>query len=311
MNKMVWLLLLTTVLLHHNRICAANALALMPDVINRRVFIAKVDILLATTVYPSNSSNIQSSNSSNGARPARAPLKALLPASRLKIWVDEIFSISQDISTTKDPSERYTLLQRVNEKLSNPPMLFKGEKIDKRTSSTTAQLTTGVSTANKEQYQSNRKGLNFGEQISAMANQADVERQWGMLQYAEAKREEGNEMRRAFNFYTRQLTFADEFVLTASKDERKKMIRNDELPTLTAVISSDLDRRDLYRNDFLTAIDDACAESGYQVKQNAQDVDVTDLVDLIRQAYTALDSWFSLIGQHDVDEAIQEIQLSG
>ena len=89
------------------------------------------------------------------------------------------------------------------------------------------------------------------------------------------------------------------------------MIRNDELPTLTAVISSDLDRRDLYRNDFLTAIDDACAESGYQVKQNAQDVDVTDLVYLIRQAYTALDSWFSLIGQQDVDEAIQEIQLSG
>ena len=40
-------------------------------------------------------------------------------------------------------------------------------------------------------------------------------------------------------------------------------------------------------------------------------MDVTDLVDLIRQAYTALDSWFSLIGQQDVDEAIQEIQLSG
>ena len=39
------------------------------------------------------------------------------------------------------------------------------------------------------------------------------------------------------------------------------MIRNDELPTLTATITSDLDLRDLARNTFLTAIDDATAES--------------------------------------------------
>ena len=56
-------------------------------------------------------------------------------------------------------------------------------------SQSTAQLTTGVSSANREQYQFNRKGLNFGEKINAMINQADVERQWGMLQYAESKRE--------------------------------------------------------------------------------------------------------------------------
>lgn len=64
----------------------------------------------------------------------------------------------------------------------------------------------------------------------------------------------------AFNYYTRQLSFADEYVLTASKEERKQLIRNDNLPSLTAVITSDLDRRDLYRNQFLTAIDDASAE---------------------------------------------------
>mmetsp|Transcript_2488 Transcript_2488/g.5266 ORF Transcript_2488/g.5266 Transcript_2488/m.5266 type:complete len:154 (-) Transcript_2488:10-471(-) len=148
--------------------------------------------------------------------------------------------------------------------------------------------------------------------MTAMMNQADVERQWGMLQYTESKREEGSEMRAALNFYTRQISFADEYTLTASKEERKKMIRNDELPTLTAVITSDLDRRDLYRNQFLTAIDDACAEAAYQVKQqnnNAQDdVDVTDLVDLVSQAHSACDSWFTLIASRDVEEAIKEVQ---
>ena len=49
----------------------------------------------------------------------------------------------------------------------------------------------------------------------------------------------------------------------------------------------------------------------YSTSLKNDKMDVTDLVDLIRQAYTALDSWFSLIGQQDVDEAIQEIQLSG
>ena len=101
-----------------------------------------------------------------------------------------------------------------------------------------------------------------------------------MLQYSESKREEGSEMRAAFNFYTRQISFAEEYALTASKEERKRMIRNDELPTITAVVTSDLDCRDLYRNEFLSNIDDACAEAAYQVKQK-DDADVTDIVDLV------------------------------
>lgn len=178
----------------------------------------------------------------------------------------------------------------------------------KRAASSTAQLSTGVSSANKEQYQSNRKGFNIGDKVTAMMNQADVERQWGMLQYAEAKREEGNAMRSAFNFYTRQLTFADEYTLTASTEERKRMIRSDALPTLTAVITSDLDRRDLYRNQFLTSVDDAAAEAAYQVKQSVGEVDVTELVDLVNTAYTASTNWFSLIASQDVEEAIKEVQ---
>ena len=257
---------------------------------------------------------------SRGDRPF-APLQSLLPATRLKLWVDEVYVLSLTLkSTVQDTNERYEMIQQINEKLSHPPKLFQGEKMGKQQtiiSSSTAQLTTGISSASKNQYQLNRKGFNLGDKMTAMMNQADVERQWGMLQYAESKREENNEMRAVFNFYARQLTYADDYKLTASPEEKKQMIRsNDGLPTLTAVIASDLDRRDLYRNQFLTSMDDAIAEAAYQFKKqnnNAaitemMDDDATDLVDLISQAHSACEDWFSLIAPQDIEEAIQEVQ---
>lgn len=110
-----------------------------------------------------------------------------------------------------------------------------------------------------------------------------------MLQAGESRREQSNEVRAAFNYYT-QLEFGDSYRLTAPKETRKRMIRNDELPTLTAVITSDLDLRDLYRNQLLTALDDAIAEAKYQLKQQQERqsmVDISDLVELMEQALTA------------------------
>ena len=315
---MCWFSGLILIVLFNREVSSLLLLGTTNDIIDRRIFISeKIDMLLASVITTSVDVSEEDTSLDNmkslasNSRPARAPMQALLPASRLKIWIDGIYSISsREISTTKDVDERFSILKRINEQLSNPPVLFKGEeKMIKQTSSSIAQLSTPISSANKDQHQFNRKGLNVGDKINAMFNQADVERQWGMLQYAESKREEGNEMRRAFNFYTKQLTFSDEYVLTADKETKKQMIRNDELPTLTATITSDLDLRDLARNTFLTAIDDATAEAAYQVKQTAKDVDVTDLVDLLKQAHDAIDNWFGLIATQDVDEAIREIKL--
>ena len=308
---------LILIVLFNREVNSLSLLRTTNEIIDRRIFISeKIDVLLASSittlvdVSEEDTSLDNTKSLASNSRPARAPMQALLPATRLQIWIDGVYTISRDISTTKDVDERFSILKRINEQLSNPPVLFKGEeKMIKQTSSSIAQLSTPISSANKDQYQFNRKGLNVGDKVNAMFNQADVERQWGMLQYAESKREEGNEMRRAFNFYTKQLTFSDEYVLTADKETKKQLIRNDELPTVTATITSDLDLRDLARNTFLTAIDDATAESVYQVKQSAKDVDVTDLIDLLKQAHDAIDNWFSLIAIQDVDEAIREIKL--
>ncbi len=237
-----------------------------------------------------------------------APMEALLPATRLKIWTDEAYGISSTLSSIDNNIVKYQRVKDLNTLLSNSPKLFLSEKVPKRTLGTTAQVTSAISKANKDEYQMNRKGFNVGDKLSAMLNQADVERQWGMLQYAESKREEANEMRAALNFYTQQLNFGDTYQLTASKEERKKMIRNDEIPSLSAVITSDLDLRDLYRNEFLTVIEDAQAEFAYLVKQTPETIDTSDGEELMKQAYVALTKWFDLISVEDVDDAVSFVQ---
>jgi hypothetical protein len=276
---------------------------------NRREAVKIIDLALMSAILMSSPRSViaEEETRQKSNRPY-APLQALLPVTRLKLWVDEAFAAATGIGVIQDASERYIALQRIDHVLSNRPNLFQGETERKSASPSTAQLTTAVSSANKDQYRQNRMNLDLGDKMNAMLNQADVERQWGILQYAERKREESNEMRAAFNFYTRQLTYGDEYLLTASKEERKKMIRNDELPTLSAVITSDLDQRDLYRNQFLTAIDDAIAESAYDMKLNAEELDLTDLIDLVKQAHDSIETWFSLIPSADVDDAIGAVQ---
>ena len=279
---------------------------------DRRAFLIKSQGFAGATIaapFLARAEEISPNNAIEDQRGNRpyAPLEALLPVTRLKLWLDRSYALSCNLSTAKDKDEKFTNLQEMDKILSNPPKLFYSEKIDKRAKGSTAQLTTGISAANKNQYQFNRQGLNVGDKFAAMLNQADVERQWGMLQYAESKREDSNEMRAAFNFYTRQITFSDKYILTAPKEQRKNMIRNDELPSLTAVITADLDLRDLYRNDFLNNIEDARAEVAYQVKQD--DPDVVDTIDLVKQAYTACDKWFVLISPKDVQEAIDAVSM--
>ena len=279
---------------------------------HRRAFLIKSQGFAGATIaapFLARAEEISPNNAIEDQRGNRpyAPLEALLPVTRLKLWLDRSYALSCNLSTAKDKDEKFTILQEMDKILSNPPKLFYSEKIDKRAKGSTAQLTTGISAANKDQYQLNRQGLNVGDKFAAMLNQADVERQWGMLQYAESKREDSNEMRAAFNFYTRQITFSDKYILTAPKEQRKNMIRNDELPSLTAVITADLDLRDLYRNDFLNNIEDARAEVAYQVKQD--DPDVVDTIDLVKQAYTACDKWFVLISPKDVQEAIDAVSM--
>ena len=302
-----------------------SASGLVPSSCERRTFFRVAICAGATSLSPAlafddvdvdidaKAGTNTSPTASRGGKPY-APIETLVPALRLKLWVDEAYALSQqlagaDIADNKD--QQYQLLRQMNDILSGPPKLQIGSKAPKRTSGSTAQLTTGISSANKSQYKEVRKDLSIPDKMAAMLNQADVERQYGMLKYAESKREKSNDFRLAFNLYTQSLVFGDTYQLTASKEDKKRMIRNDELPSLTAVITSDLDLRDLYRNQFLTSIEDAKAEVAYQVKQVPQDIDRADAISLMADAHTACQKWFDLIPSVDIDEALNVMRSEG
>mmetsp|Transcript_3331 Transcript_3331/g.7324 ORF Transcript_3331/g.7324 Transcript_3331/m.7324 type:complete len:100 (+) Transcript_3331:98-397(+) len=93
--------------------------------------------------------------------------------------------------------------------------------------------------------------------------------------------------------------------------EKSQRIRNDKLPTATDVIRSDLDARDLYRNQVQTALDDARAEFLYQKKESRDDpgkFDATELLEVLKQAQVSVDKWFSFIPDRDVKLALEAVQ---
>jgi len=287
---------------------------------NRRSFLQNAIVLITSTTtclpFEAHADEQLSTSPIISGREGKpfAPLEALLPATRCKIWIDHAYEVGSGLSSTNDDKNNknahYKVLAELNSILSNRPTLFlPNEKALPRAGSRmTAQITTSMSKANKQDNQRNRVDLSFPNQLAAILNQADVERQWGMLQSDEAQRERGDGIRAALNFYTRRLQFGDSYVLTASKEDTKRMIRNDELPALTAVITADLDLRDLYRNQLLTLVEDWQAEVAYQSKLTVEEVDFTDVIDLMDRSHTACNKWFDLIAPGDVQQALEVVR---
>jgi hypothetical protein len=270
-----------------------------------------------------NDANLASNAASGGiGLKPYAPVSALLPATRAKLWIQEAHQLSTKLSAAGSGQPQEETLRQLDDVLSHRPKLFvKGEKLPQRVGSTAlAQFT-----ARQESDRAYRSatatmmpsggrdpfadGPSLGELFSSALNRADVARQWGILQAQESKNESQNELRAAWNYYTQQLQFnPSSYEWNASVEEKRKRIRNDQLPTPQAVIVSDLDLRDLYRNQMLTALDDVAAEVKYHLKQtegNGGDkrIDVSDAVDLMNQAYVACNKWFDMIDQNNVKEA--------
>ena len=84
------------------------------------------------------------------------------------------------------------------------------------------------------------------------------------------------------------------------------MIREDRLPSATEVIRSDLDARDLYRNELQTKLDDAKAEHLYQKRVGFEDV--SELVGLLKDAKVAVDSWFGFVPDEDIKLALETVK---
>ena len=135
-------------------------------------------------------------------------------------------------------------------------------------------------------------------------------RQFRRLRRQQLALEKANQIRAALNAYTNNLVFGESYTLTASTEEKKRLIRQyNQLPDVTSVIRSDLDLRDLYRNQILTFMDDAKAELEFQLNNNGHaEMDFTELLVILKEAQSSCNKWFEFVPEHDLKEALAVVQ---
>jgi len=248
-------------------------------------------------------------------QPARAvapfaPVDTLLPAARVKITLDSAVDIASKLVVASndkglDNNNNKELLQDLESLLLIPQDYMKGTSpIDVPQQPAQSYL---------KSYEDYRNSVSILEKPGAMLVQNGEIDTWKRLKRQEKAREDTDEIRAALNYYTSNLNFnSDKFVLTASKEERSKMIRDDKIPDVKSVIVSDMGLRYLLRNDLLTAVDDARAEVRYQLKQlnnnGASSIDGSDLLELLLTAQSALNKWFDLINKEDTLAALDIVK---
>jgi hypothetical protein len=273
---------------------------------------------------------ISSNNDDEKNRPS-APTEYLLPATRVGLYIYQLLSIAEALaqikkeditpsssSSSSNPSSaaELSLIARLDNLLvSSPPSFI---------TSTDPTVTRGDPYNNmppllgeiamQQQKQKERKeqlsitsNIGIAPQLFEVGELMGERRQWSRLVQAEKERERDSEIRRAFNIYTTNLNFnPNKYVYSGSREEKKKLIREDRLPSATEVIRSDLDARDLYRNEVQTKLDDARSEYLYQKRVGFEDAN--ELVGLLKDAKVALDSWFDFIPDEDVKLALEAVK---
>jgi len=239
-----------------------------------------------------------------------APIENLLPAVRVKLSIDSATELTRSLMATggaeneNSPTTRTTPKSSTEEKslqqLEN--ILLKPQNYVQ----STLQLQ-GVPSKPGDLYLDSYKPMKGDLPLQRFLIQNGDVGSWKRLKRAEKNMERSSEIRAALNAYTDALTFSTEsYLLNVDKDTRSSMVRQDRLPEMKQVITSDMGMRYLYRNQVLTAMDDVKAELAYQLTlvEKEECFDGSDLLDLLGLAGTAMERWLSLVSPEDLKEAL-------
>lgn len=239
-----------------------------------------------------------------------APIDTLLPAARVKVMIDRSVEIASKLVASAeeknnikmDTTKRVELLHELES------LLLVHQNFNRDTTPMEVPQQPAQSYLNA--YKEYRNKVSILEKPGAMLVQNGEIDAWKRLKRQEKVREDADEIRAALNYYTSNLNFnSDRIVLTGTKEEKSKLIREDRIPDVKTVIASDMGLRYLLRNDVLTACDDARAELKYQMKQNQNQgttevEDGRDLLEVLLAAQSACNKWFDLIDEKDTLAAI-------
>lgn len=287
--------------------------ALLPNSPSYALEEQKGDLSLAQPMGPSGDS-----------RPS-APLEFLLPAARVGVYIYQLFSFTEELTKLQQAStenantdEQKNLIAKLEALLLSPPSFInakdpsvsRSDPYEKNSLPIVGEI--GVAARKQQERRERAIDVGFAPQFFEVGELVGERRQWNQLQSSERKREGASEVRRAFNIYTTNLNFnSNKYQWVGSSQEKSQRIRSDRLPTTTDVIRSDLDARDLYRNQVQTSLEDAVAEYIYQKKEcgdNVRNFDATELLDILKLAQTSVDKWFGFIPDQDVKLALEAVQ---
>ena len=258
------------------------------------------------------------------SRPS-APLKYLVPAARVSLYIYKTLSVAEEITKLQqksdgsedDSAKLQDLWEKLDALILSPPSFIKStdpnvSRNDGYGGAPPIIGEIGVAAQKRRERREQSIEADLASELFEPGQLIGERRQWEQLQKAEMKREAASEVRRALNIYTTNLNFnRNKYSFKGSAEEKSALIRNDRLPTATDVIRSDLDSRDLFRNQMQTSLEDSKAEYIYIKKDCGGDVskaDLTELIALLSAAKTAIDKWFAFISDDDVKEALSVVQ---
>lgn len=271
MSRLLVILLLPLLLLH-----CSSAFS-----VNRREALGAVAFVSGVAV---------SSRAGAETRRPFAPTEALLPAARVKLLIEEAL-----------------LAPAWNDQPPAPVVRLLLEPQNVTLGATLPEVPTQPGRIYQQSYRNVVNELPLLERPGALLAQRGEIAAWKRLKRQERLKESQNDYRAAFNLYTSSLSFTTEsYLLTVSAPTRSQMIRDDRLPDVKQVIASDMGMRYLYRNQVLTALDEASAELAYQ--KESGNWNASEVVALIRDAQQACDLWFQLIDPVDVEAAMAVVR---
>ena len=235
----------------------------------------------------------------------------LRPATRVKLYIDQAISICRAVKSQQSSVEA-TSFQPIADYLLEKEPVFMTEE-EERMSKRYLEIDTSSAWQAARLKEREARGAELGidyttpyDRFNTAVQQFGDKNTFRILRQRQRGLERNNAMRAAFNAYTNNLVFGDAYQLNLEGDAKKSAVRNDALPNVNAVVVSDLDLRDLYRNQVLQNVEDAKAEVVYQLKSG--ELDSEEVLNYLVAAQKSCSDWFGFIPKDDVDEALVAVR---
>ena len=247
--------------------------------------------------------------STSALRRPTAPIEFLIPAAQIKLRIDTSLQLLTASAPTTSEKIRQLLYLWNERPFLDVKLLLLAHSPSAAAATTSPQQQQPAQPAPsyEDRYTQNRQQLSLWQQPGAFLVQRGEVSAWQRLVRQEQSRSQTNPLRAAFNLYTDALVFSSQqYVLTVDAREKSNRIRNDQLPTVTSVVTADLDLRALYRNQILTCIDDLRAE--LQSISDNNDDELEEVQRILREANGAMETWLGFIEPEEVKMALQGAQ---